>query len=79
MVFHVASSLKQVEKYVRDHHVMPYSWWKVECRVLDELSDKPETHYFDYRGQPRKSAPHASALRAYEKWQAEDGAAKEES
>jgi hypothetical protein len=70
MVFHVASSLHAAERYMRLQHVAPYSWWKVECRQLDEV-DRPVTSFYNYRGIARKSPPHALARRAYDKWQIE--------
>ena len=71
MVFHVASSLKAAEHYLRPLHVDAYSWWKVERRSIDLPEDNPARHYYTYRGAPRKSPPHAAARRAYDKWQEE--------
>jgi hypothetical protein len=71
MVFHVSGSLRAAERYVRPHHTSSYSWWKVERRVIDEndfdADDCPVTHFFDFRGRPRKNPPHAAARRAFDK------------
>ncbi|HEY2838644.1 MAG TPA: hypothetical protein VGJ26_05830 [Pirellulales bacterium] len=73
MVFHVAGSLRTVQSYVRKSWTSPHGWWKVEQRLVDETDhdadDRPVTHYFNYRGTPCKNLPHASARRAFDKWQ----------
>jgi hypothetical protein len=75
MVFHVAGALRAAEKYIKERGVSPYSWWKVERRLIDEpdsdADDRPETHHYNYKGKPYTSAHGKAALRAYHKWQEE--------
>jgi hypothetical protein len=76
MVFHVASSLRAAEKYIADRGVAPYSWWKIERRVIDEADfdadDRPQRHEYNYKGKPLTKRHAEAALRAFFAWQAED-------
>ncbi|MBX3413723.1 MAG: hypothetical protein KF708_13615 [Pirellulales bacterium] len=81
MVFHVAGSLRVAEEYVRIHQGMPYSWWKVERRAVDEADsnadDRPVTTFYNHRGTKRANPPHAWARKAFDKWQAEEALASD--
>jgi hypothetical protein len=66
MQFHVSSSLKQAEAYVKKSGVMPYSWWQVHRYVVDEHGDDAEVYYYSYRGKPLKNAPWNQARRAFD-------------
>ena len=71
MVFHVAGSLRAAAKYVRVVKGMPFSWWKIQRRVIDETDfdadDRPETRIYSHNGKLLKSEPHATAMRAFKK------------
>ena len=68
MVFHVASSLKAAECYVRELQGMPKSWWKIERFPLDKSVDAAqETRLYNHKGTPRKS-PMNAAFRYFEKY-----------
>ncbi len=64
--FHVASTLKKAEIYVKKARVMPYSWWQVHPYVIDEYADCEEVYYYSYRGKPLKKAPWIQARRAFD-------------
>jgi hypothetical protein len=57
--FHVSSSLKKAEKYIRDRVVDAHSWWQVHPHVLDADSNDEgsEVHYYSHRGTPLKTPP----------------------
>src|SRR5215207_9613275 len=57
--FHVSSSLKKAEKYIRDHVVDGHSWWQVHPHVLDAggIDEGSEVHYYSHRGTPLKALP----------------------
>jgi hypothetical protein len=70
--FHVASSLKKAEKYVRSSWVEAHSWWQVHPHVLDaegeELSTEgDQVYYYSHRGSKLKSAPMKRAAKAFRK------------
>ena len=75
MVFHVASTRRAAEKYVRVLHVSTHSWWKVEKRLVNQpdydADDRPERHFYNYRGKPRSKEPRSAALPQFQKWQLE--------
>ncbi len=70
MVFHVASSPRTAERFIKSRWVSPYSWWEVQRRLLDVADDDvvPKKHFYNHRGQPRKLPPQKQAFRAYEHW-----------
>lgn len=71
MVYHVAGSLGDAERFIRARGVMPYSWWKIERRVVDESNvdadDSPERHFYNHNGKPCKREPQLAAMRAFRK------------
>lgn len=78
MVCHVAGSLRAAQEYVRIHQGMPYGWWKVERRAVDEtdsrIDDRPVTTIYNHRGTKLANPPQALARKAFDKWQAEEAA-----
>jgi len=70
MIFHLASSQRNAERYVAKNHMAAYSWWRVERHPLDsnEYPD-PELQYFSNKGKRLKSAPQERAWATYERWQ----------
>ncbi len=66
MQFHISSSLKKAEVYVKKSGVMPYSWWQVYRYVVDEDGDGEEVYYYSYQGKPLKKAPWKQARRAFD-------------
>jgi hypothetical protein len=72
MQFHVSSSLKNAEKYIRTLHVDAHSWWQVHPHVLDASlddwdSEGTEVYYYSHRGTQLKSAPQTRAFKAFQK------------
>src|SRR5262245_8297447 len=68
--FHVSSSLKKAEKYIRSSIVDAHSWWQVHPHMLDangEEVDGDQVYYYSYRGARLKSAPISRAMRAFAK------------
>ena len=65
--FHVSSSLKEAEKYIRGGGVESHSWWQIHPHVLDaeELSEGDVVNYYSHRGRHLKSAPFARAKAAF--------------
>jgi hypothetical protein len=66
--FHVSSSLKKAEQYIRDHTVDAHSWWQVHPHVLDADSDDEgnEVHYYySHRGTSLKTPPMKRARAAF--------------
>jgi hypothetical protein len=67
--FHVSSSLKAAEQYMKSVHVMPYSWWQVHPYTVDHDVQRDdwegeEVHYYSHTGRPLKSAPVRRAIGA---------------
>jgi hypothetical protein len=70
--FHVSSSLKKAEKYLRSTGVDAHSWWLVHPHVLDAAGDDLDTegnevYYYSHRGTSLKSAPIGRARIAFQK------------
>jgi hypothetical protein len=70
--FHVSSSLKKAEKYIRSSFVDSHSWWQVHPHPLDADGEEAQTegdkvYYYDYRGNQLKSAPIRRAGTAFSK------------
>ena len=65
--FHVSSSLKKAEEYVRSMGVEAHSWWQVHPHVVDADDEGDEVHYFSHRGTRLKSAPMDRAIKAFHK------------
>ena len=64
--FHVSSSLKKAEKFIRGRGVDSHSWWQIHPHVLDTHEDEGnEVHYYSHRGTPLKSAPMSRAFAAF--------------
>ncbi len=61
MVSHVASSLRAAAGYVRVVQGMPFSWWKIQRRMVDETDsdadDRPETRIYSHNGKLLKTEP----------------------
>ncbi|HQR42179.1 MAG TPA: hypothetical protein PLX97_05830 [Gemmatales bacterium] len=69
--FHVSSTLKKAEAYMRRLYMAPYSWWQVHSYVIDNDHEKDwddeQVHFYNNRGKSLKKAPHKQAMRAFEK------------
>jgi len=67
--FHVSSSLKKAEKYLRGAIVFPYSWWQVYPYVLDDdTGTEGETvFYYSHKGTPLRRAPYKRAESAFKR------------
>jgi hypothetical protein len=74
--FHVSSSLKVAEEYMKRMHVAPYSWWQVHPHIVDcdfdDGCEGDETYYYSYTGRPLKSAPVRRALGAFRRERTRD-------
>ncbi len=64
--FHVSSTLKKAEAYVKKSVVMPYSWWQVHPYVVDEHCEGDEVYYYNYQGKRLKKKPWTQARRAFD-------------
>ena len=71
MIFHLASSQRNAERYLAEHAMVLYSWWRVERHLLDS-DDYPEPaiSYYSNKGKSVKSVPQERAWAAYERWKA---------
>jgi len=70
--FHVSSSLKKAEKYIRSSGVDSHSWWQVHPHPLDADGEEMQTegdkvYYYNYGGTRLKSAPVKRARAAFTK------------
>jgi hypothetical protein len=68
--FHVSSTLKRAESYIRGRGVESHSWWQIHPHVLDAKGDDAEgeeVHYYSYRGTKLKAAPHARTRAAFDR------------
>ena len=64
--FHVSSTLKKAEQYIRGRWVYPFSWWQVHPLIVDTDGDESnEVQFFGHRGKPLRKAPTQQAIRAY--------------
>lgn len=68
--FHVSSSLKKAEKYIRSRGVDAHSWWQIHPHVLDaegvdEDTEGNEVYYYSHRGTQLNSAPMKRASNAF--------------
>jgi len=77
MIFHVASSRRNAERYLATHEMVTHSWWKVEAHPLD-CDDYPEPAimYYSNKGRPLKSVPDKKAWAAYDRWRRRSNASK---
>jgi hypothetical protein len=69
MIFHLASSQRNADRYLAEHQMVAHSWWRIERHPLD-CDDYPEPAiaYYSNKGKSLKSAPHERAWAAYERW-----------
>lgn len=68
--FHVSSSRKKAESYIRGRVVDAHSWWQVHPHVLDANgadAEGDEAYFYSHRGTPLKSAPIERARAAFQK------------
>ena len=69
--FHVSSSLKNAEKYIRSRGVDSHSWWQIHPHLVDfddfNLEEGEEVYYYSHRGTRLKSAPMKRAIAAFKR------------
>jgi hypothetical protein len=67
--FHVSSSLKKAEEYIRSIIVFPYSWWQIYPHVVDDSAgtDGETVFYYSHKGTPLRSAPFKRAEKAFKR------------
>lgn len=73
MQFHVSSSRRKAEEFIRKGSVDSWSWWQIHPHVVDDddwWHEGAEVYYYSYRGRPLLYAPFRQAMKAYEKEQA---------
>ena len=66
--FHVSSSRKRAEKYIRSRSVSSYSWWQIHPHVVDcddWKMEGDEVYYYSHRGTPLRSPPFKRAEKAF--------------
>ncbi len=67
MVFHVSSSQRKAERYVKEGGVMPYSWWRVQRFVADETSEEDLSLFYDHKGGRIDSPPSKKAITIFKR------------
>lgn len=70
--FHVSSTRKKAEEYIRESGVTPYSWWQIHPHRIDHDSrvdgeEGVEVFYYSHTGRPLKKVPQKKALVAYQR------------
>jgi hypothetical protein len=67
--FHVSSSLKKAEAYVRATWVSAHSWWQVHPHVVDaaDFDEGREVHYYSHRARQVQAAPTKRAFTEFSK------------
>jgi hypothetical protein len=70
--FHVSSSLKKAEAYIRSVWVNAHSWWQVHPHVVDtaDFEEGEEVHYYSHRGTKLRTAPTKRAIIAFRRYSA---------
>jgi hypothetical protein len=70
--FHVSSSLRKAEEYVRKMWVDAHSWWQVHPHVVDaaDCHEGEEVYYYSRRGARLRAAPTGRAITAFRKYAA---------
>src|SRR5262245_45189133 len=66
--FHVSSTRRKAEKYIRDSLVASYSWWQIHPHVVDcndWMSEGEEVYYYSHKGTPLRSPPFKRAEKAF--------------
>lgn len=73
VVFHIASSLKEVKGFLKQCLVASYSWWVVTNYPVNDLEyDEPHVLYFNNKGKQLKLPPITTAIKAYKKERRKD-------
>jgi hypothetical protein len=62
-VFYVFSSLRMVERYIRSGTVEPFSWWKAQQFIVNEVSETETVRYYNYKGKSVSAPPFSQARR----------------
>lgn len=67
--YHVSSTLKKAEEYIRGTGVDSHSWWQVHPHVVDAVNfdEGVEVYYYSHRGTRLNSAPMSRAIVAFKK------------
>jgi hypothetical protein len=67
--FHVASTRRRAENYLRRSRACAHSWWQVHPHVVDctEGGEGGEVYYYSHRATPLKCAPTRRAIKAFRK------------
>jgi hypothetical protein len=65
-ISHVASSLRLAETNLREGWTAPFSWYRVERRLVDDSdSDPREVRYYSHKGRALKAAPEKRAIASF--------------
>jgi hypothetical protein len=67
MVFHVSSSKRKAESYVKEACVSSYSWWKVQYFDVDQSNEKEVCFYYTYKGKAVTSPSSKQAIANFKK------------
>ncbi len=75
MIFDIASSLREAEKYIRRGAVMPYSWWKLQAFPVDVSVDgmPSKTLIYTHTGRRVKDPPWNLAKYYYVRYARKEG------
>jgi hypothetical protein len=72
-LFHVASTKRQAEEYIRSRNPPSSSWWEIHPKILDcrdVVGDRYDIFYYTHKGNPSQSYPYAKAERAFRREEA---------
>jgi hypothetical protein len=69
--FHVSSSLKKAEEYIRSWWVYPFSWWQVHPHLVDDddvsWTEGKRVFYYSHKGTSLRAAPFKRAENAFKR------------
>jgi hypothetical protein len=62
-VLRLCSSLHGAEQYVKEPWTAPFSWYRVERRLVDDsTNDARAVRYYSHNGRPQKAAQERRAI-----------------
>lgn len=77
MVFHVSSTRRKAEEFVKERGVMPYSWWRVQRFTVDETNEEDLSFFYTHEGTRIDSPPTKKAITIFKRMKkSEESAAK---
>lgn len=68
--FHVSTSLRKAEEFIRGMWVYPFSWWQIYPYVLDDddfVTEGETIYYYSHKGTPLRRPPYKRAETAFKR------------